>query len=1269
MLGPVQVHGDDGPVRLGGKVRTVLGTLLLHLGTSVSRDRLIAAVWDRPPASAVANLQTYVSQLRRALAGVATLRTQGSRYLLPLERDQLDLSIFDDAVRRARGEAARGDLPAADREFGRAFSLCRGRPFEDAWFGSVMTPRVSGVEERLAHARADWIDVRLDLGRHDDLLGELLEIVHAHPTWERAWNWYMLALYRAGRRTDALDAYHRARAALAGEMGIDPGPELTRLHASILRGDPATYATPPREEAGGWPAIHQLPPDIGDFVGRGEELESLAGTILAGHTGAPVIAAVHGTPGVGKSALAVHLAHRLRPHFPDGQLYVRLTGNARTPGELLAGLLRVLRVPETAIPESWEDRAALYRSRLADRSVLLLLDDASDEEQVRALLPGTPGSAVLVTSRRLLLLEGTAVLALAVPPPDQALELLARAAGEGRLRRDPDAAAAVVRACGRLPLALRVAGARLAARPAWPIRDLADRLEDPARRLDELSSGRLGVRASFEGSYAALPPAARRAFRLLGLTGFRRTAGWTVAALLGEREKHADALIETLVMAGLLVPVDAHGGRPRYATHELLRVYARERAHAEDDARSRRAALRALITECLERTRAAVAHLPPPFAPPPPGGPLLRARDREWPGVERDNLIAAVALAAELGRPGTAAELAYHLTSYLTAHGLHDDVARVQRTLLTAGEPREAMRARLILAEADLHRGRFQSASAQFDTLLDHFERAGDRHASAYARTGRGICARILGRRREALDDLGRAAGLFRELGDGGGALHALLALAKAHLDDGRYEDVVRVCRSGLELTGGGGNDAGRSGLLRRLGQAYGALGRDVTGLTRSAGRPPEPVPVTPDERHDEQRLDAALDEQEQRRVHGPERRSAAEAGGEPLDGAQQRADRDRRSVQGEGAEGDGTPEDQEDGVDAGGPALTGGQAHGGVLDRPAGSPQAESGGDPGEQVPRVAEPVVEKVPAPQQVAQHVVEIGAHVDLDLEGHAQQRGQRERLQQGLGGGGHRDVPGQQDERGDEQHVPGHPREVDAVAPPPGRSPDGGDVGLHHQVVQPGPETDPRGRAERPGGGEVHELVHAHGQREQRRVDEHGESDVVAPEEVLVPGDQAGPGGHGDQRPGHDGEPEELHRPAEDPRHLAWGQPGQVVARGVAGRVVQLLPVDGGHEADLGQGVDQLGDVEFDVVVRGDARLDGGDRQPLAEQPDRLSVQCWQLDELAELRPSDDDRLGIVVVGPDDQRVEGDPALRGDRRRGHRAAGPQAGHCGSRGKSMK
>ncbi|WP_188197405.1 AfsR/SARP family transcriptional regulator [Nonomuraea sp. SYSU D8015] len=824
ILGPVLAHGPGGPVQLSGKPRAVLSTLLLHVNTPISRDRLIAALWDRPPSSAVANLQTYISQLRRSLSGIASLHTQGSSYLLPLDRDRLDLLVFDDAVQRGRREARRGDLEAADREFGRALSLWRGRPAEDVRLSSAMTPRITELEEQLAQARADWIDVRLDLGRDDRLTGELRAIVEAHPLWERARTQLMLALYRAGRRAEALDVYREARTVLVAELGIEPGPELTRLHAAILSDDPSLNR-PAVVEAAGWTAICQLPPDIGDFVGREQELESLSAAMLGGGAGAPLIATVHGTPGVGKSTLALHLAHRLRPHFPDGQLFLRLAGaspSPRDPSDLLAELLRALRVDGAAIPASCDERAALYRSRLADRAVLLLLDDAADEAQVRPLLPGTPRSAVLITSRSRLMLEGAAAVSLDPPSRTEARDLLARMAGESRLASDPEAAHAILQACGRLPLAIRIAGARLAARPSWPLRDLAARLEDTRKRLDELALGQQSVRANFAVSYAALPPTAQRAFRLLGLAGFESAAEWAVAALLGEPAGNADAAIEALVLAGLLTPGETDAaGQPRYLMHDLLRVYARDRAEAEENERQRRQALYGLVAECLDRTRAAVRDLPRPAAPGPTGSAPQRAVGYEWLAAERHNLVATVALAVELKCTESAAELAYHLTSYLAAHHFYDDVVRIQRAVMTLGDTDEVMRARLILADMDIERGRYHDALSEFESLLRHFADAGDRHGATYAMTGRGVCRHVLSDHQAALADLTGAVSVFRELGDDGGALHALLDLSAVYLEVGRYDDAIDVCHSGLELTAGGRNSLDRSRLLRGLGIAH----------------------------------------------------------------------------------------------------------------------------------------------------------------------------------------------------------------------------------------------------------------------------------------------------------------------------------------------------------------------------------------------------------------------------------------------------------------
>jgi DNA-binding SARP family transcriptional activator len=824
ILGPVLVNGSNGPVRLSGKPRALLATLLLHFNTPIPRDRLITALWDKPPTSAVANLQTYVSQLRRSLTGIAALRTQGSSYLLPLDRDRLDLLVFDDAVQRGRREARQGDLVAADREFRRALSLWRGRPVEDTPLGSAMTARITELEEQLAQARADWIDVRLDLGQHDRLTGELRTIVEAHPLWERARTQLMLALYRAGRRAEALDVYRQGRSVLVAELGIEPGPELTELHAAILNDSPSLNR-PAVVEAGDWTAICQLPPDIGDFVGREQEMESLSAVMLGSRADAPGIATVHGTPGVGKSTLAVHLAHRLRPHFPDGQLFIRLAGASsapRDPSDLLAELLRALHVNGAAIPESCDERAALYRSRLADRAVLLLLDDAADEAQVRPLLPGTPGSAVLITSRSRLMVEGAAAISLDPPSRTEARDLLAQMAGAARLESDPDAAHAILRACGRLPLAIRIAGARLAARPAWPLRDLAARLEDTRRRLDELALGQLSVRTNFAVSYAALTPTARRAFRLLGLAGFESAAEWSVAALLGEPGGVADTAIESLVMAGLLTPGETDAaGQPRYGMHDLLRVYARDRAEAEESEEQRHEALCGLVAESLDRVRAAVRDLPRPAAPPPPCSPPQRTVGYEWLAAERHHLVATVALAVELKCAASAAELAYHLTSYLAAHHFYDDVARVQRTVMTIGDTSEVMRARLILADMDIERGRFHNALTEFEALLHHFTQAGDRHAATYAMTGRGVCRHVLSDHQAAVADLTAAVSSFRDLGDDGGALHALLDLSAVYLEAGSYDDAIDVCRSGLELTAGGWNKLDRSRLLRGLGIAH----------------------------------------------------------------------------------------------------------------------------------------------------------------------------------------------------------------------------------------------------------------------------------------------------------------------------------------------------------------------------------------------------------------------------------------------------------------
>ncbi|MER7366151.1 AfsR/SARP family transcriptional regulator, partial [Nonomuraea wenchangensis] len=464
ILGPVQVTDARRPVRLAAKARAVLGVFLLHPNTVLTRDRLIASVWDDPPRSALPNLQTYLTALRRAEIEVETVP---HGYRLCLGPDRLDVLAFEEAVREARLEAARGEPATANRLFARALALWRGRPAEDVTLAATMQARIAELEERRESARLGWIDVRLRLGLYDELVGELTALVEAAPFNERLWHRLMLTLHRAGRRAEALEAYRRARAVLVAELALEPGQELRELHAAVL--DDAPVPAPElgtvREPA--WTGICLLPADIADLAGRERETRDLVAALDVSDSAggrAPAIVTVSGPPGVGKTTLAVHVAHLVRERYPDGQLFVRLHGasaSPRDPSDLLAELLRALGVDSAGVPASTEERAATYRAMIADRAVLVLLDDAAGEAQVQPLIPGTPGSAVILTSRGPLpALPGAVTYALDVPTPAEARALLAGVAGADRVASDPAAAEAILDACGRLPLALRIAGAR-----------------------------------------------------------------------------------------------------------------------------------------------------------------------------------------------------------------------------------------------------------------------------------------------------------------------------------------------------------------------------------------------------------------------------------------------------------------------------------------------------------------------------------------------------------------------------------------------------------------------------------------------------------------------------------------------------------------------------------------------------------------------------------------------------------------------------------------
>jgi DNA-binding SARP family transcriptional activator len=580
VLGELEVMVGGAPIALGPrKQRALLGLLLCRPGVEVPSDELIDALWgSSAPPSAPSNLRTYVHGLRRIL-GTELLDGSGR----PGYRLRTDLLWTDTQQFLAHCKDAELALERDDPDAGRvalqaAVELRRGPPFGDLRYLAPVEEEAIRWEERWLLAVEQHVELDLERGQAAELVGELTSLVKRHPYRERFVAFLMLGLYRSGRQSDALAVYRRTAATLVDELGVEPGPELTELHQAMLRQDAGLdRRTVPSTDAALKTASQHLPLDIPDFTGRHEHLEAIREQLTAGR---PVVA-VTGKAGVGKTSLVVHLAHRLDEVFPDGRLFVTLGGDGSRPvtaQEALARLLVLLGVERTDVPAEMSLRTEMFRTTLARRRVLLVLDNAADEAQVRPLLPWGAGSAVLVTSRRPLAgLESAGHLVLPELSGAESVEFLAGIAGDERVSADPDTASGIAELCDRLPLAIRIAGARLAARPHWTLRDLADRLTDEHRRLDELEVGDLAVRASLSLTYRVLQPDIQRLFRVLGqLTGTDFPA-WVAATLVGSPV--------TEVIDGLELLVDWHlldiaqrdaAGRQRYRIHDLLAVFARE---------------------------------------------------------------------------------------------------------------------------------------------------------------------------------------------------------------------------------------------------------------------------------------------------------------------------------------------------------------------------------------------------------------------------------------------------------------------------------------------------------------------------------------------------------------------------------------------------------------------------------------------------------------------------------------------------------------------
>jgi DNA-binding SARP family transcriptional activator/tetratricopeptide (TPR) repeat protein len=900
ILGPVEVWDGSQQLDLGGpKPRALLAVLLLQTNQVVPTDRLVDELWGEASPPTARNLvQVYVSRLRQALHrnrdGSATdqvLVTRPSGYLLRVKPGELDLDRFEGLTTQARRAAADGDLKRAAECWGAALVLWRGPALAGAASEVLRRTAVPRLEEARLVAVEERLETDLSLGRHVELVGELEVLVGEHPLRERLRRQLMLALYRSGRRAEALAVYRSTRQVLVEELGLEPSPALQELERAILLGHPAPAPAATTRQAGHHPALPvapcQLPPDIDDFTGREATTAQVQRLLESEEATAIVISAIAGKAGVGKTALAVHLAHRLRPHFPDGQLYVNLRGaeaQALDPPDVLAMFLRALGVDGARIPEGLEERVQQYRARLADRRVLVVLDNAASEAQVRPLLPAGRGCAALVTTRAPLSgLEAAHPLTLEVLEADQAVQLLDKLAGPGRVAAEPQAALQIVGLCGLLPLALRIAGARLASRPQWPLALLAQRLADEQRRLDELKAGDLEVRASFALSHQGRKAAERRLFRLLGLLVAPSFPAWVAAALLDTESADAEALLERLVDAQL---VEAAGqdqaGQLRYRLHDLLGVFARERLHDEEPASTQRASLERLLGAYLTLAERADALLKPSGSArygSDPGRvqhtdhPAAAAVDHDllgWFEAERASLVAAVQQAGDAGLWELCWRLAGSLAGFFQdrthwddwqhtntlalaaarrtrdrnaearvlgslgdlhtdRHRLDDAICCLQQSRAVfreAGNRRGELHCLLSLADINVRQGRFADATARLEQCLAGSREFGWRSEQARALYNLGDVHHHQGRLEEAIGCLEQALTLMRAVGDRGWEAPILRSLGLVHSTQGRFGEAIACLNQSLAAARASRDHRGQAYVLQSLGEVRYKQGR-----------------------------------------------------------------------------------------------------------------------------------------------------------------------------------------------------------------------------------------------------------------------------------------------------------------------------------------------------------------------------------------------------------------------------------------------------------
>jgi DNA-binding SARP family transcriptional activator len=867
VLGPVEVLADGRPVAIGGpKPRSLLVLLLLNAGRVVPTSQVIEALWGgRPPMSGATRVQGVVSQLRAsfARAGVTSspIATRRPGYLLTVGDGELDLEVFERRCGDGRAQAASGDLEAAAAVYRAGLELWRGPALTgvDAAFAEAEAAR---LEERRLAAVEELTEVELALGRHAGLVGELTALVARYPLRERLRERLMLALYRSGRQAEALAVYREGHRLLVEELGLEPGPDLQRLQQAILTGDPGLLDAPTARVDGApaqpSPAVtpSQLPADVAGFVGRAGDLRQLDALLPERGARAETalgVAVVAGMAGVGKTALAVHWAHQVADQFPDGQLYLDLRGYATTPQlrpiEGLRQLLHGLGVDE--VPADLEEAAGLYRSVTAGRRLLLLLDNAASADQVRSLLPGSPDCLVAVTSRDrlagLVATHGARRLVLGPLHPKEAEALLGEVVGATRIEAEPEAAAELAMACAHLPLALRIAAANLADDPEQPISGQVAtlRVGDRLAALEIEGDPDAAVRAAFGASYQRLAAPERQLFRLLGLVPGPHFTASAAAALVGPNAGDMGQSLDRLAAAHL---VDRYVPG-RYRLHDLLRLYAAERAQEIDSGERAAATGRLLELYVIGADEAARLLYPEMLRLPSPGdaGPLGRApfpgrgQALAWLDLEAPNLLAAVRHAADHGPRLLAFRLADTLRGYfwlrVPAASWQDVASAVGSAAAAEGDLHAQVAAALSLGDLHWNRNRYPEAIEHYTEAVRHSQEVGWSEGEAVALDRLGLAHWRSGQLQPAATYLTRSLAVARRTGSRAGQMSVLGNLAGVSAELGMLQQAAEQFTAALALKP---EPATGAGLLDGLGEVSynrGRLDQALDHLTEALGR------------------------------------------------------------------------------------------------------------------------------------------------------------------------------------------------------------------------------------------------------------------------------------------------------------------------------------------------------------------------------------------------------------------------------------------------